>query len=39
MWVGMARTRWLRAAPTAAGGACVTGVIAVGREKGKVVRA
>jgi hypothetical protein len=39
MWVGMARTWRLRAAPTAAGGACVTGVIAVGREQGKVVRA
>jgi hypothetical protein len=35
----MARTWRLRAAPTAAGGACVTGVIAVGREQGKVVRA
>jgi hypothetical protein len=29
MWTGMAQTRWLRAAPTAAGGACLAGAAGV----------
>jgi hypothetical protein len=37
MWASIAQTRWLRAAPIAAGGACLTGAAFAGCEQGRMV--